>query len=91
MEILFSKVSRKVPSKLPNDTEPCKNKKSKFSNTEASVFETQTLPSTDKTVRKEVTCKKKTNQPLSITTNYSFSWPRRFNYSAYSDEHLNFS
>lgn len=59
MEILFSKVSRKIPSKLPNDIEPCKNKKSKSSNTEASVFETQTLPSTDKTIRKQVTCKKK--------------------------------
>lgn len=71
MEILFSKVSRKVPSKLPNDTEPCKNKKSKFSNTEASVFETQTLPSTDKTVRKEVTCKKKT-KPTTFNHNKLF-------------------
>ena len=89
MEILFSKVSRKIPSRLPNDIEPCKNKKSKSSSTEASVFETQTLPSTDKTIRKLVTCKKK--KPPSLTTNYSFSWPRRFNCSAYSDEHLNFS
>ena len=68
MEILFSKVSRKIPSKLPNDIEPCKNKKSKSSNTEASVFETQTLPSTDKTIKKQVTCKKKKNHLQSQQT-----------------------
>lgn len=72
MEILFSKVSRKVPSKLPNDIEPCKNKKSKFSNTEGSVFETQTLPSTDKTVRKEVTCKKTTTTTTTFNHNKLF-------------------